>query len=167
MYTAHNQQVSRTATAIARIVMGLCFVTYGIEKLWAVEATTAYIGARLPFASFVFWLAVFVEGGFGALVVIGYKTCPISLFLAFYCAFVAVVFHTELLAIAFHSQISVRDAKSLATPIGDHFYSNMMIAAGFLCLFANGPGALALENRGGKPGPKTGEIHPATRVGLS
>ena len=142
-----SERTSQLAMAVGRIVMGLCFMVYGIEKLWAIDSTVAYIGARLPFAPFVFWLAVVIEAGIGALIVIGYMTRMLALFLAFYCAFLAIVFHTELLALAFHVPIAVRDAKSLATPIGDHFYSNMMIAAGFLCLFAKGPGAMAVDNR--------------------
>ena len=146
-----SKKTSDAATAIARIVMGACFVAYGIEKLWVIDGTTAYIGARLPYASLVFWLAVVIEAGFGSLILIGYKTRETALFLAFYCAFVATVFHTDLLALLFHSHSSIRDAKGLATPIGDHFYSNIMIAAGFLGLFAKGPGAIAFDDRLGDP----------------
>ena len=147
-----SKRTSDAATAIARIVMGACFMAYGIEKLWVIDGTIAYIGARLPYAPLVFWLAVLIEAGLGSLVVIGYKARETSLFLACYCAFVATVFHTDLLFLLFHTQSSIPDAKGLATPIGDHFYSNIMIAAGFLSLFATGPGAMALDGRPGEPG---------------
>ena len=145
MGTALNQRMSEMVLASARIVLGLCFVAYGIEKLWVVDSTTAYVAARLPFAPLVFWLAVLIEAGGGAMIVVGLGTGWVAPFLAFYCAFQAIVFHTDLLAFITHATRPVPHANASATPILDHFYSNMMIAAAFLCLYAKGPGAWALQ----------------------
>jgi putative oxidoreductase len=124
-------KMSAMVNAGARLVMGVCFLVFGLDKLWDINGTTAFVGSKLPFAPFVFWLAVVIEAGSGALMIIGYKTRWVALFLTFYCGFLAVLFHTN-----------------FAEPhVIDHFFSNIMMIAAFLYLFANGPGAMALENR--------------------
>ena len=148
---ALSPQSSAMVVGFGRIMMGLCFFVFGIEKLWAVGATTQFIATRLPFAPAVFWLAVFIEAGFGALLTVGLGTRRLAAFFAFYCVFLAIVYHTGLLALFGHTYGTAPQTAVLARPIGDHFYSNMMIAGGFLCLLVAGPGAMALDNRLGKP----------------
>jgi len=117
--------------ATARIVMGLSFLYFGLSKLWAVNGIIGFVGSKLPLPGFVFWLAVVLETGCGLLLVLGYKTRWVAAFLAFYCVFTAVVFHTNFAVM----------------PIRDHFFANLVMAAGFLFLFATGPGAAALDER--------------------
>ena len=133
--------------------MGLCFLIFGLEKLGAEAETVLFIATKLPFAPLIFWLAIVIEAGFGALMIIGFGTRFIAAFFAFYCGFLAVLFHTDLLSFVYHTSVVVPQTTALARPIGDHFYSNMMIAGGFLCLFVSGPGAMALDNRLGNTTP--------------
>lgn len=119
-----------TIMAIARIAMGICYLYYGLSKFLAVNGIIAFIGSKLPMPTFVFWLAVVLETGCGVLLVLGYKTRWVAAWLAFYCVFTAVVFHTNFAAL----------------PIRDHFFANIVMAAGFLYLFAAGPGRAALDN---------------------
>lgn len=42
---------------VARIVMGGCFIYFGISKLWAINGIIAFIGSKLPMPTLVFWLA--------------------------------------------------------------------------------------------------------------
>jgi putative oxidoreductase len=128
-----NNNQAPWISALARIAMGISFLYFGISKLWAITGTIGFVGSKLPLAPFVFWLAVVLEAGLGLLLVIGYETRRIGAFLAFYCVFTAVVFHTN-----FANRLQM-----------DHFFSNIVMAAGFLYLFANGPGRWALENRRG------------------
>jgi putative oxidoreductase len=115
---------------VARIVMGLAFLYYGLSKLLAINGIIGFVGTKLPFPTFVFWLAVVIEVGTGALLVIGLKTKWVAAWLAFYCVFTAVVFHSNFAAM----------------PVRDHFFSNLVMAAGFLYLLAAGPGAWAMDN---------------------
>lgn len=115
----------------ARIMMGIAFLYYGISKLFGISAITAFVGTKLPLPGLVFWLAVVIETGTGLLLLIGWKSRPVAAFLAFYCVFTALVFHTNFAVM----------------PIRDHFFSNLVMAAGFLYLVATGPGAWALDNK--------------------
>lgn len=116
--------------ALARIIMGGCFIYYGLSKLWFISGTIAFVGTKLPLPAFVFWLAVVIEAGLGFLLVVGFATRWAAAFLALYCVFTAAVFHTD---------FSVR-------VMMDHFFENIALAGGFLCLAAVGPGANALDN---------------------
>jgi putative oxidoreductase len=117
-------------TAIARITMGLCFIIFGLTKLLGIAGTIGLIGSKLPFPAFVFWLAVCIEAGLGLCLVLGYKARYAAAFLAFYCVFIAFVFH----------------GAPLDRAQRDQALKNFVMAAGFLYVAAMGPGALALDN---------------------
>ncbi|HXR87989.1 MAG TPA: DoxX family protein [Stellaceae bacterium] len=114
---------------IARIVMGLSFIYYGISKFFFIPGTIAFIGTKLPFPSLIFWLAVVIELGGGTLLALGIKTRWIAAWYVFYCCFTAAVFHF------------VPENRGLL----DHFAENFALAGGFLILMAVGPGAFAVE----------------------
>lgn len=118
---------------VARIAMGIAFLYYGISKLFEIGGIIGFVGTKLPLPTFVFWLAVVIEIGSGILLVIGWKTRTVGAFLVFYCLFTAVVFHTNFAVM----------------PTRDHFFSNLVMAAGFLYVVATGPGAWAVDNKGG------------------
>lgn len=125
-----RDEKAQAVIALARIVMGGCFIYYGVSKLWFIAGTIGFVGTKLPFPAFVFWLAVVLEAGLGFLLVVGFATRWVAAFLAFYCCFTAAVFHTD---------FSVR-------VVMDHFFENIALAGGFLLLAAVGPGANALDN---------------------
>jgi putative oxidoreductase len=121
---------AQSLIALARIVMGLSFVYYGISKFWFIPGTIAFVGTKLPMPAAVFWLAVVLEIGCGLLLVVGYATRWVAAFLAFYCCFTAVVFHF------------VPENRGVL----DHFVENIALAGGFLYMAMIGPGAAALDN---------------------
>ena len=117
-------------TAIARITMGLCFIIFGLTKLLGIAGTIGLIGSKLPFPSVVFWLAVCIETGLGLCLLLGYKARYAAAFFAFYCVFIAFVFH----------------AAPLDRGQRDQALKNFVMASGFLYVAAMGPGAFALDN---------------------
>jgi putative oxidoreductase len=131
-------QTGQSLVGVARIVMGIAFVWYGLSKLYFIKGTIAFVSAKLPMGEFVFWLAVVLEAGGGLLLIAGYATRWVSAFYAFYVAFVGFVFHLVLNPsplVAFQSRVQV-----------DHFFENLALAGGFLILMVMGPGAWALDN---------------------
>ena len=133
MAAAAPSDRSQSIIGIGRIVMGLCFIYYGVSKFFFIPGTIAVVGTRLPFPSFIFWLAVVIETGGGLLLTLGIKTRWIAAWFAFYSCFTAVVFHF------------VPANRGLL----DHFAENFALAGGFLILMAIGPGAYAIEKERG------------------
>jgi putative oxidoreductase len=120
---------AQTSIGVARIVMGLCFIYYGVSKFFFIPGTIAFIGTKLPLPAAVFWLSILIEAGGGLLMVLGIKTRWIAAWYVFYCCFTAMVFHF------------VPENRGLL----DHFFENIALAGGFLLLAAVGPGAFAIE----------------------
>ncbi|HEY1503325.1 MAG TPA: DoxX family protein [Stellaceae bacterium] len=119
---------AQASIGVARIVMGLCFIYYGVSKFFFIPGTIAFIGTKLPLPAAVFWLSIVIEAGGGLLLVLGIKTRWIAAWYAFYCCFTAIVFHF------------VPENRGLL----DHFFENFALAGGFLLLMAAGPGAFAI-----------------------
>lgn len=118
------------AIAIGRITMGLCFIIFGLTKLLGIAGTIGLIGSKLPFPAFLFWLSICIEAGLGLCLVLGFKARYAASFLAFYCVFIAFVFH----------------GVPLDRAQRDQALKNFVMAAGFIYVAAAGPGALALDN---------------------
>src|SRR5579862_5479065 len=125
---------AQTVIATARIVMGLCFVYYGVSKLFFIPGTIGFVASKLPFPAFIFWLSVVIEAGGGLLLVLGLKSREVAAWFAFYCCFTALIFHTD-----FSNRFTM-----------DHFFENIALAGGFLLLMAMGPGSAALDNKAGR-----------------
>jgi putative oxidoreductase len=120
---------TQSVIGVARIVMGLSFIYYGVSKFFFIPGTIAFIGTKLPMPAAIFWLSIVIEAGGGLLVVLGIKTRWIAAWYAFYCCFTAIVFHF------------VPENRGLL----DHFAENIALAGGFLLLMAVGPGSFAIE----------------------
>ena len=119
------------ANAAGRVMIAAIFLLSGVGKISAFEATAGYMsamgvpGGLLP-------LVIAFEVGAALAIIAGFKTRLVALALAGFSLVTAVVFHADL---------------------GDQtqfimFMKNIAIAGGFLFLVANGPGALAIDNRG-------------------
>ena len=124
---------TQSIIGIGRIVMGLCFIYYGVSKFFYIPGTIAFIGTKLPFPSFIFWLSIVIELGGGLLLTLGIKTRWLAAWYVFYCCFTAAIFHF------------VPANRGLL----DHFFENFALAGGFLVLMAVGPGAFAIEKERG------------------
>jgi putative oxidoreductase len=120
---------TQSVIGVARIVMGLSFIYYGVSKFFFIPGTIAFIGTKLPMPAAIFWLSIVIEAGGGLLIVLGIKTRWIAAWFAFYCCFTAIVFHF------------VPENRGLLY----HFAENIALAGGFLLLMAVGPGSFAIE----------------------
>jgi len=113
-----------------RVLISAIFLLSGFSKIFAFEATQGYMAA-MGVPGEVLPLVIAFEIGASAAVIIGLQTRLAALALAGFSLVTAVIFHNEL---------------------GDQtqfimFMKNIAIAGGFLFLVANGPGALAFDNR--------------------
>jgi putative oxidoreductase len=120
---------TQSVIGVARIIMGLSFIYYGVSKFFFIPGTIAFIGTKLPMPAAILWLSIVIEAGGGLLMVLGIKTRWIAAWFAFYCCFTAIVFHF------------IPENRGLL----DHFAENIALAGGFLLLMAVGPGSFAIE----------------------
>ena len=115
---------------VGRVLISAIFLISGISKVSAYAATQGYMAAMgLP--GEILPLVIAFEIGASVAIIIGFQTRLVALALVGFSLVTAVLFHGEL---------------------GDQmqfimFMKNIAIAGGFLFLAANGPGALALDNR--------------------
>jgi putative oxidoreductase len=115
---------------VGRVLISTIFLLSGISKVSAYAATQGYMAA-MGIPGEILPLAIAFEIGASVAIIIGSQTRLVALALAGFSLVTAVLFHGEL---------------------GDQtqfimFMKNIAIAGGFLFLAANGPGALALDNR--------------------
>jgi putative oxidoreductase len=120
--------IIEAAALAGRLLLSALFLHEAYAKLTAYSAAAAYSeafgvsGALLP-------LAIAVEVGGGALILIGYRTRAAALVLAGFCVVTAALFHTK---------FGVRNELL-------HFEKDLAIAGGLLVLFAHGSGRWALD----------------------
>ena len=115
---------------VGRVLISAIFLLSGISKVSAYAATQGYMAA-MGVPGEILPLVIAFEIGASVVIIIGFQTRLVALALAGFSLVTAVLFHGEL---------------------GDQmqfimFMKNIAIAGGFLFLAANGPGALALDNR--------------------
>lgn len=119
------------ALLAGRILASLIFLSSGYAKLFAAAATRSHfaeIGVPLPDIAYV--LAVVIEVGGGAMLLVGLLTRPVALILAAFSVATALLSHA--------------DFASAAQQI--HFLKNLCMAGGFLAFFAAGPGRWSLDH---------------------
>ncbi|WP_432260883.1 DoxX family protein [Cupriavidus sp. TMH.W2] len=110
--------------------MSSIFLMSGFGKLVNPEGTKAYIAsAGLPWPDLAYVVAIVIELGLGAALVLGYRTRIV--------AFVMAVF-TLAAALGFHSNFA--DPKQLI-----NFMKNIAIIGGFLQIIAIGAGSVSLD----------------------
>lgn len=118
------------AMPVGRVMIAMMFVMSGVSKIFQYEGTQGFMesqgvpGALLP-------LVIVVEVIGGLAIILGLQTRIAALMLAGFCVVSAMLFHAN-----FADQVQMI-----------MFMKNIAIAGGFLFLFANGPGAYALDNR--------------------
>jgi putative oxidoreductase len=117
-----------------RLLLGGIFLLSGLSKIPAYIGVTAAIsGAGLPFAALGFAIAVIVEIGLGALLLIGYRARPVALGLVIWCFVTAIFFHRNF-----------ADQNQMI-----HFLKNLLIAGGLLQIVHFGAGPISLDARSG------------------
>jgi len=120
------------APLIGRLLLAAIFVLSGVNKLFAPGQTQAYIAAAgLPAPFLAYIVALVVEIGGGALLVIGYQARYAALALALFSVVAAFGFHNNF-----------ADQNQMI-----HFLKNLALAGGLLQVFAFGAGGFSLDNR--------------------
>jgi len=116
--------------AVGRVLISAIFLLSGISKVSAYAATQGYMAA-MGVPGEVLPLVIAFEIGASVAIILGLQTRLSALALAAFSLATALLFHAEL---SDQTQFIM-------------FTKNIAIAGGFLFLVANGPGALALDNR--------------------
>jgi putative oxidoreductase len=137
--SAASAPLSHTGTAspgavplVGRILIAAIFLLSGVSKLAAPAGTIAYIqAAGLPLPAVGYGIAVVTEVVGGALLVLGYRTRLVALWLALFSLATAFGFHHNL---ADQNQFI-------------HFFKNVAMTGGLLQVVAFGGGRLSLDAR--------------------
>jgi putative oxidoreductase len=118
------------ATLIGRLFYSSLFLLYGYFKATGFAGTTGYMAKQgLPAPVVFAALAVIIELGGGALMLIGYQTRLVALGLGIYVVVAALIAHRNF-----------ADGAQLV-----HFMKDMAIAGGSLAFVASGAGAFSLD----------------------
>ena len=118
------------ASTLGRLLIASIFVVSGLGKIAGYAGTQAYMdSAGMPGTLLPVVIALEVIGGLA--IILGWQTRIVAFLLAGFALLSAIVFHADF-----------GDQNQMIS-----FMKNAAIAGGFLFLIANGPGALALDNR--------------------
>jgi len=115
---------------VARALLSVIFILAGLQKITGYEATVAYMqafgvpGPLLP-------LAIVAELGGGLAILVGFFARMAALALAGFCIVAGAIFHSNF----------ADDVQMVL------FLKNLALAGGLLLLFANGPGAWAVNRK--------------------
>lgn len=116
------------APLIARLFMAVLFLLAGVGKLGDVAGFTGYLtSGGLP--AFLAWPSILFEVAVGVLLLVGFQVRLTALAGAAFCVVSAVLYHNNF---ADQTQMIM-------------FLKNFAIAGGFLALFSNGAGKLAID----------------------
>jgi len=127
---------TRFLPLVARLLIGIPFVFSGVGKIANYAGTVGYIASvGLPAAPLGWLIAVLVEVGLGALLILGWRTRPVAIVMALFTIATAVFFHNNL-----------GDQGQLI-----NFMKNVMIAGGLLQIASFGAGELSLDGRRAAP----------------
>jgi putative oxidoreductase len=125
-----NTALTGLLLLLGRIFAAVVFLVYGTNKLIHTPQMQSYMqshNAAVPVS--LIYLAIVVQIGCGALVVVGYQTRFAALMLAGFCVIATVLFHSNF-----------SEAGEMT-----HFLKDFSIAGGLLFMFAHGPGPLSLD----------------------
>jgi putative oxidoreductase len=121
---------NRYLPLLGRVLIGAPFILSGLGKLMAHDATVGYItSAGLPFPQLAWLIAITVEMGGGALLVLGYRARPVALIVGLFTLATAICFHRNF---ADQNQII-------------HFLKNIMIVGGLLQIVYFGAGPMSID----------------------
>jgi putative oxidoreductase len=117
---------------LGRLLMSSLFIWAGFGKLMNPSGTAKYFASyHLPAPDVLVWIVIIIELIGGLMILVGFQTRWVALVLAIFCLITGFAIHL---------------------PGGDmanmtHFYKNLVMAGGFLYVFAYGAGALSIDNR--------------------
>jgi putative oxidoreductase len=121
---------SSTFAAAGRLLLAILFIVSGLGKIAAPAATEGFIAAvGLPFPLLGYLIAVIVEVGVGAALLVGFQTRIAAGILAVFTLATALAFHADL-----------ADQNTFV-----HFMKNIAITGGLLQVVASGAASLSLD----------------------
>jgi len=117
---------------LGRLLMSSLFIWAGWGKLMNPTGTAQYFASyHLLLPDVLVWIVIIIELIGGLLILVGFQTRWVALVLALFC-----------LVTGFGIHLPTGDAPNMV-----HFYKNLVMAGGFLYVFAYGAGALSVDNR--------------------
>ncbi len=126
-----NKQYPLAAT-FGRLLIAVIFLMSGLGKIANPQMTQGYIAsAGLPFPLFAYLIAVVIEVGGGALLIVGFQTRIVGILLAIFTVAAALGFHHDF-----------ADQNQMV-----HFLKNIAITGGLLQVVAFGAGRFSLDAR--------------------
>jgi putative oxidoreductase len=141
------ETIKRYIPLAGRVLIGAPFVMGGVGKLVAHQGTVGYIGSvGLPLPELGWIIAIAVELGVGAMLLLGYRARFAALVLAIFSLATAVSFHHNF-----------ADQNQMI-----HFLKNVMLAGGLLQIVYFGAGPFSLDARS-----SSATAAASTRDGLS
>ena len=121
---------NRYLPLLGRVLIGAPFILSGLSKLASHDATVGYIGSvGLPLPQLGWLIAMVVEIGGGALLIIGYRARLVALVVALFAVATAIFFHRNF-----------ADQNQLI-----HFLKNIMLAGGLLQIAYFGAGPMSVD----------------------
>ena len=124
------EKSNRYLPPLGRFLIGAPFVLSGLGKLATHDATVAYISSvGLAFPQIGWLIAMTVEMGGGALLLIGYRARAVALVVALFTLATAIFFHHNF-----------ADQNQMI-----HFLKNIMIMGGLLQIVYFGAGPMSID----------------------
>ncbi|HEX7218922.1 MAG TPA: DoxX family protein [Burkholderiales bacterium] len=122
---------------VGRVMVSAIFLVFGIRKLIAVAGTAGYF-AKLgfPMPDVMVWVAILIEVGGGALLLLGWQTRRVAWLLIAFTVIATLMAHRywEFDAAQYANQMT-------------HFFKNVAMVGGLLYIAAFGAGALSVDGR--------------------
>jgi putative oxidoreductase len=124
------EKSNRYLPLLGRVLIGAPFVLSGLGKLAAHDATVGYIGSvGLPFPQLGWLIALLMEIGGGALLLVGYRARLVALIVGLFTLATALFFHRNF-----------SDQNQMI-----HFLKNIMIVGGLLQIVYFGAGPMSID----------------------
>jgi putative oxidoreductase len=124
------EKSNRYFPLLGRVLIGVPFILSGLGKLAAHDATVGYISsAGLAFPQLGWLIAMTVEIGGGALLLVGYRARVVALVVALFTLATAIFFHRNF-----------ADQNQMI-----NFLKNVMIAGGLLQIVYFGAGPMSVD----------------------
>ncbi len=120
---------------VARVLLVVLFVLFGVQKLSGFSGTVGYMASTgVPAPTLAAVVAVVMEFAVGVLIAIGFLTRPLALLLALYTLGTAFIGH---------HYWTMSGMEHYANMI--HFYKNVSIVGGLVLLAVTGPGRFSVD----------------------
>jgi putative oxidoreductase len=122
---------------VGRILLALLFLVAGVRKLMAVAGSTGYLTKLgFPMPEVMIWVAIAIEIGGAALLILGWNTRRVAWLLILFTAIATAMAH----------RFWEFDAAQYANQL-NHFLKNVAIIGGLLYVAVLGAGSASLDGR--------------------